>query len=271
MAFALVISVSTVLPLDRVGGFSLILNLYEEGSTIVREGLTLGMDDSATSGFDPEFDALLPPPVGVGYHFYSDTTEPYNRLTSDFRNTAELGSIWYIDKMNYSFGANVLWNDSSAIFSEDSATVYFKVIGVFDSIPECPFFDSTWSTLFGIDTINYNPTLQRLVMSVDHYTPTRIRESLPEDYTILPPRPNPFNSSVSIIVQTLEKQDISGRIFDILGNEISTMTSCPSIGGTQLLWNGKDLTEQASASGIYLMKVYSGKFDLATYEIFLVK
>lgn len=253
-----------------VGDFSLVLNLYEVSSPLTREGITLGMNSLASSGFDPDFDLFLPPPLGVGYYFAVDTVYPFNKLSADFRNTSAFGSIWQIDKSNTSFGAYVLWEDSCAIFSEDSATLYFKIIDVFDPIPERPFFDSTWSTMFAIDTISYNPTLQRLLFSVDFFTPTRIAETLPREMRIFPPRPNPFNSSVLIEIEPGGEFPIEAQIYNIRGQCLREiyLESCDQ---NRITWDGRDNRGLEAAGGTYLMRIRDSSGQQKDFSIVLLK
>ncbi|HHS49769.1 MAG TPA: T9SS type A sorting domain-containing protein, partial [candidate division Zixibacteria bacterium] len=101
----------------------------------------------------------------------------------------------------------------------------YKVIYFSDPLPERPFFDSTWSTFFDMDTISYNPTLDRLVLSVDYYTPVNVPEcGLPEQITVSA-YPNPFNSAVMIEiesgewrVESIEVFDLAGRCIDVIDN-----------------------------------------------------
>jgi hypothetical protein len=66
--------------------------------------------------------------------------------------------------------------------------------------------------------------------------------------------PNPANGSISVAINTNEKSNISIGLFDIIGNEVSTIFS-----GSE---NAGNYVHQASvaglSSGIYLVKISDG-------------
>ncbi len=272
MLLSIVLFMSAFSAIGAVDNFSLSLNFIEVGSPINHEYVELGMDVDATAGFDAAFDLFLPPPMGVGYHFVHDEPYPFDRLISDYRNTSDIGAIWRVGKHATSFGVNVVFGDTSAIFSEDSYAIYFKIIGVLDPEPERPFIDSTWQQLATMDTVNYNPTLEVLLFSVDIYIPVGIDETKasPGKIEIHAPRPNPFNACVKIPIFIKDCRVVSVQIVDLLGKRIRSIPNIYGPGEFEIIWDGRDDSGISMPGGIYLCRINSE--DVISYEkVLLVK
>ena len=257
--------------MGSVADFTLSLNFIEEGSPVLRETIELGMNSAATADFDSGLDLFLPPPMGVGYHFAHDTTEPFNRLVADYRNSSDIGAIWRVEKVGTSFGVNVVFGDTSAIFDEDSYTIYFKIIGILDPLPDRPFVDSSWLQLILQDTVNYNPTFEKVLFSVDSCTSVGIADDpRPRKITVLAPRPNPFNSSVRIPIFVGDGQRVSAEIVDLLGRRVRSMPNIVGSGRFDLFWDGRDDRGRSVAGGIYLCRIDS-EDDTFYEKVLLVK
>jgi len=90
---------------------------------------------------------------------------------------------------------------------------------------------------------------------------------IPQNFRLLPPYPNPFNSSLTIPFEILSGHvsDISLRIYNILGQEVidlsrevSKALSGRMTGHYEVGWNGKNQTGNDAGSGIYLMELRYG-------------
>lgn len=131
------------------------------------EAIILGMDNDASPSFDVGLDAVLPPPIGAGFYFFGTGSAPYNRLTADYRNNCDLGSIWKVGIVNSRPTVTVTWSASNPIFLEDRYKLYYKVLSIFEPDPVRPTEDTTWLEVELATNIVYNPAIQRLYFSYD--------------------------------------------------------------------------------------------------------
>jgi hypothetical protein len=71
--------------------------------------------------------------------------------------------------------------------------------------------------------------------------------------------PNPFNSSTIIKYTLPQDSKVTLKVFDILGQEITTLeNSYQHFGLNSITWDGKDKNDQAVSSGIYFYKIQAG-------------
>lgn len=76
------------------------------------------------------------------------------------------------------------------------------------------------------------------------------------DFTIFRNYPNPFNNSTVISIKGLPKEDVSVKVFDILGREIKKLfQGKTSDGNLRLLWDGKNNIGGDVPSGIYFYSI----------------
>jgi Leucine-rich repeat (LRR) protein len=81
--------------------------------------------------------------------------------------------------------------------------------------------------------------------------------SLPNEYSLNQPFPNPFNPSTSISFSIPEQSQTSLKVYDIKGNLISTfLNQIMNVGYHHIQWNGENLS-----SGTYFIRINSGKFS----------
>jgi len=82
-------------------------------------------------------------------------------------------------------------------------------------------------------------------------------EELVDGLTLKQNYPNPYNSTTKIIFRILEKSFVSLKVYDVLGNEISTLVNKEMDAGEfEAEFNGKDLS-----SGVYFYKIQAGNFS----------
>jgi FlgD Ig-like domain/The GLUG motif len=73
--------------------------------------------------------------------------------------------------------------------------------------------------------------------------------------------PNPFNPSTAIKFYIPSLSDVTIKIYDILGKEVSTLLSKQTESGFHIVyWNGKDKFGNSAASGTYIYKIEAGNF-----------
>jgi len=78
--------------------------------------------------------------------------------------------------------------------------------------------------------------------------------------------PNPFNPSTRIQYSVASSQNVTLKVFDVLGNEVATLVNEPKAPGVYTVqFNGGNLT-----SGVYFYKLQSGSF-VQTKKFILMK
>jgi hypothetical protein len=87
-----------------------------------------------------------------------------------------------------------------------------------------------------------------------------------EDYSLEQNYPNPFNPSTKIVFQIPESENVSLKIYDVLGNEIaSLLNEEKSPGKYEIEFNASHLS-----SGIYFYTLRTGTF-INTKKMILIK
>jgi len=82
---------------------------------------------------------------------------------------------------------------------------------------------------------------------------------LPADFTVSA-FPNPFNPSTTIQYSLAEMGEVNIRIYDVLGREIVSINEgIKTTGRYSLIWDGKDRNGVSAGSGIYILRINSGK------------
>ena len=83
--------------------------------------------------------------------------------------------------------------------------------------------------------------------------------------------PNPFNPSTSINFAVSQQSFVSLKVFNLLGQEVSTLVSeTKGVGLYDIEWNGKDDNGIDVPSGMYLYKMIAGTF-VETRKLMLLK
>jgi len=90
--------------------------------------------------------------------------------------------------------------------------------------------------------------------------------------------PNPFNPSTEILFSLPRAAKVKLQIFDVLGRQVATLVDeLASPGNYKVLWDGKNMSGQAVASGVYLYRITannvsgSGQAFVLTKKMILLK
>jgi hypothetical protein len=95
---------------------------------------------------------------------------------------------------------------------------------------------------------------------------SEIENIIPEEISLEQNYPNPFNPSTTINYQLPQKDHVSLKVYDILGNLISTLVDQEMEPGYHSVnWDASQL-----ASGIYIYRIISGSF-VSTKKMILMK
>jgi hypothetical protein len=91
-------------------------------------------------------------------------------------------------------------------------------------------------------------------------------ESIPDEFTLYQNYPNPFNPSTSLQYAVSSRQYVTLKIYDILGNEITTLVNEEqSPGNYKINFDGTGLPRGMSAGGGYASGVYFYTLKAGSY------
>jgi hypothetical protein len=95
--------------------------------------------------------------------------------------------------------------------------------------------------------------------------------SAPDSYSLQQNYPNPFNPSTTIRYSIVNPDNVSIKIYDILGREIKTLVNEVKTAGTySSIWNGDNNFGNKVSSGICLYRIEAGLF-VETKKMILLK
>jgi hypothetical protein len=139
----------------------------------------------------------------------------------------------------------------------------------------------TWSVVSPQTNIVYhNNTIQTTLSSSEYILlvgsseyisqNTAHYQEVPTSYNLYQNYPNPFNPATNIRFQIPERQNISLRVYDILGREVTIlMKNEPKEAGYyQIKWDGKNKQNNPVASGVYLLHFTSNNYSKTIKMIF---
>ncbi|HPG40862.1 MAG TPA: FlgD immunoglobulin-like domain containing protein [bacterium] len=110
-----------------------------------------------------------------------------------------------------------------------------------------------------VDTLNYI-TSDPLTVSVSA-TGIEDGKALPTEFKVAQNYPNPFNPETTIKYQVPKSVHVSMNIYNINGQKIRTLVNEEKQAGYySVIWNGKNDSGVAVASGIYIMQIQAGDY-----------
>jgi len=94
--------------------------------------------------------------------------------------------------------------------------------------------------------------------------------AIPEEFTLYPNYPNPFNPTTTIRYDLPNASDLKLEIYNILGQKVITLVDKKQPAGFHAIqWDGKNSTGVSVASGIYIYRVRAGGFVKARKMLLL--
>ena len=94
---------------------------------------------------------------------------------------------------------------------------------------------------------------------------------LPEEFTVSPAYPNPFNPTTTIRFEVPIPSQVNLKIYNLMGQEVTTLTrDWFSVGSHSVTWNGKDLQGVPVSAGVYIYRLQAQGFQ-ETRKMVLLK
>lgn len=94
--------------------------------------------------------------------------------------------------------------------------------------------------------------------------PVPLRYALEQNY------PNPFNPETLISFELPQREFVSLKVYNILGQEVASLVAAElSVGRHTVKWDGRDFSGRAVASGLYLYRITAGSFSQTRKMILL--
>ena len=140
----------------------------------------------------------------------------------------------------------------------------------------------TWTTVSATATLSAGTQTMRFVPALDGFNvnyfevvsaPTAIAsDGQAARFELHPCHPNPFNPMTTISYDLRERVPVTLAIFDVTGRRVKTLVNGEdtNAGRYEQVWDGRDETGRAVASGVYFYRLDAGG-DTATRRMVLVK
>ena len=91
---------------------------------------------------------------------------------------------------------------------------------------------------------------------------TKVRESLPQSYSLEQNYPNPFNPTTTIYFQIPQNDHVEISIYNLLGQKIKELVNKNfSAGVHKITWDGTTQLNRQVSSGIYIYKIKTQSFN----------
>ncbi|MCC6964048.1 MAG: T9SS type A sorting domain-containing protein [candidate division Zixibacteria bacterium] len=99
----------------------------------------------------------------------------------------------------------------------------------------------------------------------------KVERVLPTEFALKQNRPNPFNPSTEISFSLPKPAEVTLVIYNVLGENVVTLAEGLRAAGTHaVMWDGRDNSGSAVASGVYFYRLDAGEF-CATRKMLLLK
>ncbi|KAA3611038.1 MAG: T9SS C-terminal target domain-containing protein [Calditrichaeota bacterium] len=86
--------------------------------------------------------------------------------------------------------------------------------------------------------------------------------NIPVKFSLKQNYPNPFNPTTLIVYSIPKSSDVSLVVYDILGQEVvSLVNKNQKVGTHQVVWNGRDNSNNPVSSGMYFYKIKADNFE----------
>lgn len=143
------------------------------------------------------------------------------------------------------------------------------------------YYEGVNDLLVTLDTFTVLEPTDRYAFPLDHLTFDILHDingltvdvtsfHAPSDYKLFHNYPNPFNPSTTISYEIPEQSMVSLTIFDIRGQEVSTLgQSDKPPGNYEVQWNGLDKSGNPVSTGVYFCRLEAGEFSQTIKMLYL--
>ncbi len=178
--------------------------------------------------------------------------------------------------------ANNKWKSLNLDIKYDNYNIKLRIIGtnIIAGFDDGVYFSSDmgniWSKIY--DDIPYYGYLSMLAVSDSNIiigcdgmwklniTDNELVDLVPSEFTLYQNYPNPFNPSTTISFNLPSNANVSLKIYDVLGREVTTLVNEElQAGRYQRIWNAVSF-----ATGVYFCNLQAGNFS-ATKKLILIK
>ena len=104
----------------------------------------------------------------------------------------------------------------------------------------------------------------------ERFGPISVRVEPPRDFSLAQNVPNPFNPTTTIRFELPKAADVTLKVFNLLGQEVRTLINGRQEAGFHtVVWDGRNTSGRAVASGVYFYHLQAGTFSKAKKMLLL--
>ncbi|MFH0736100.1 MAG: choice-of-anchor D domain-containing protein [bacterium] len=231
--------------------------------------LAFGANINAIDGFDARYDLAKPPvtPTNISIQTYFNNTiwnTVFSKYAYDIKKSYSApteGKVWEFKVFSNSAGPiTISWTDILAQIPQSLLDSYKFSLSGFGITSSLNMLTTLNYTFTAEANVAYSFAINSTVTGVDNDELNDYSYKLEQNY------PNPFNPATIITYSVPEQTFVTLKIYDVLGNEITTLVNREvNTGVHQVTFNASNLS-----SGVYFYTIKAGKF-LNTKKLMLTK
>lgn len=117
---------------------------------------------------------------------------------------------------------------------------------------------------------DYHTRSLRMITGLNTATGASEEWNTPDHFEIFANYPNPFNPTTTISYAVPEQSGVKLTVYDILGNEITTLEEADrSPGNYQVQWNGNEKSGHSVSTGVYFCSFQAGAYSKTIKMLYL--
>jgi hypothetical protein len=179
---------------------------------------------------------------------------------------------WYISPT----GGNRTKNTPSTYWNKNLHDMDRRVIEYYRDTMNCAYPTSSQAYTAGyknfpVGDLNWFPNKKAEWIAAGG-TSVKQLDGLPTEFTLEQNYPNPFNPTTNIQYSLPQSASVSLIIYNMLGQKVATLIDGQSqtAGNYNYTWNGKDMSGNQLASGIYFYQLKTKDFSM-TKKMMMIK
>ena len=169
-----------------------------------------------------------------------------------------LGTAWRGDDI-------AVWlNNGDSPVTWEKVTIDYSNNGIWPIFTSDIDNDGDIDIITGADVLT-GPGTSASITWWENVTTTDVKqdnESSPTGFELKQNYPNPFNPSTHITYSIEKDNNVTLKIFDVLGEEINTLVDKYQFAGTEIVsWNGENKFGEKVNSGVYIVRLRSEEYS----------